>query len=78
MPFIPLLPAAVNSLHSVVAMPMPIVPSARQPKLLSLDQPTAIHQVIRLVALARHTTAPSPDDCHIGIFHLFHETIADD
>jgi hypothetical protein len=57
---------------------MPVVPSARQPELLSLDQPTTIHQVLRLVALAHHTAAPSPDDCCIGIFHMSHETITDD
>jgi hypothetical protein len=74
-PFIPLLPEAINSLHWVVSRPRPIVPSARQPELLSLDQPTVIHQVLGLVALARHIAVPTPEDCCIGIIHLFHEMI---
>jgi hypothetical protein len=77
MPFIPLIPAAINSLHSVVPRPLPIFPIAHHPELLSLDQTTEIHQVLRLVALARHMSVPTPEDFCVSIFHLFHEMIAD-
>jgi hypothetical protein len=55
-----------------------MIPTARQPGALSTDQATAIHQVLRRVALARHTDVPTPEECRVGTFYLFHGTITDD
>jgi hypothetical protein len=78
MPLISLLPAGINSLVPTVPRLLDIAPSARQPEPLDMDSSLAIHQVLRLISLAHHHPVPTPEDCRIGIIHLFHESLSDD
>jgi hypothetical protein len=78
MPFIPLPPVGINSLVPTVPRLLDIAPSARQPEPLDTDSSLAIHQVLRLISLAHHHPVPTPEDCRLGIIHLFHESLSDD
>jgi hypothetical protein len=78
MPLISLPPAGIDSLVPTVPRLLDIAPSTHQPEPLDTDSSLAIHQVLRLISLAHHQPVPTPEDCWIGIIHLFHESLSDD
>jgi hypothetical protein len=78
MPFISLPPSGINSLIPAVPRILDIAPSDRQPEPLDADSSTAIHQVLRLISIAHHHPVPTPEDCRLGIIHLFRESLSDD
>jgi hypothetical protein len=78
MPFISLPPAGIHSVTPAVPHLLDIAPSARQPKPLDLESSTAVHQFLSLVSIAHHRPVPTPEDCRLGIIHLFHESLSDD
>jgi hypothetical protein len=78
MPFISLPPVGIHSLTLAVPCLFDISPSARQPDPLDVESSTVIHQVLRLISIAHHHPVPTPEDCWLGIIHLFHEYLSDD
>jgi hypothetical protein len=78
MAFISLPPEDVQSIFPDVPHLLDPTSSARQPDPLALDSATLIHQVLHLVLLVKHHPIPTPEDCRLGILHLFHESLSDD
>jgi hypothetical protein len=76
--FIALPSAAVQSLFPAVASILSPTISARLTELLSLDPDESVHHILHVISLGHHHHYPSPEDFCLGIFHLFHERLAND